>query len=691
MQFARARTGVWGLALLAVMGLVVSLTPMLTGQGADHLDAPGLMSPSGRTQADINDVYAFQGATASNTVLAATVHPVANATSSFGADVLYELKIDNVGDASEDISYEITFSSVKPNGAQYFLVQRSTGAQSADGVQNGALVAYGRVGKTVPVAGGGSFFAGLRSDPFFFDLDAFRNVVAMGNLASGRQFNDANKSDFFAPLDTLALVLEVPDTMNPGAINVWAKTSVAGTQIDRMGRPAINTVVNDSGPLVMAPANNKNVYNTTHPKDDAQYKPFAVAALQALSSIDSEGSYSAAEAGALADLLLPDVLPYDKTSALPPPLNGRPLDADVISTELNIVTGGDPLDLFAGRDANGAITTQGISPHGDYLSGFPYLGAPHASVPAAPTVASSFIADLRGSNEVPAVATGASGVAGMRVDGSNLTVWTTTKGLVNTLFGHIHIGDAGKNGPVATFLYHPMSATTQDGLLPAATVNNSTLVAGTLTDLLDVMSGGFAYVNFHTMANPGGEIRGQVVGLNAGPVGARFNDDNGNPHEANIELIAGASITLGTGLNTYAPSRMITRGEMAAFLNRAFNFAPSNIDPFTDDENSQFEADINAVAAAGITTGTTATTFSPNDPVTREQMAAFLVRALALADVTTDAFTDDEASFAEDEINALATSGITKGTSATLFSPSAPVLRDQMASFLARALGLTTG
>ena len=511
----------------------------------------------------------------------------------------------------------------------------------------------------------------------------------MGNLTTGRQFNDANKSDFFLPLDTLSLVLEVPDAAFGGAISVWAKTSVAGTQIDRMGRPAINTVVNDSGPLVMAPAGNKNVYNTTHPKDDAQYKPFAVAALQALSSIDSEGSYSAAEAGALADVLLPDVLPFDKASTLPAPLNGRRLTDDVISTELNIVTGGDPLNLFAGRDANGAITTQGIPAHGDYLSGFPYLGAPHAAVAAAPAQATSFIADLRGSNEVPPVATGGSGVTGMRVSGSDLVVWSSTHDLMNVMAGHIHIGDAGKNGPVATFVYQPSSPTTSDGLLPAFTVNNTTLVAGTLTDLIDVMTGGFAYVNFHTMANPGGEVRGQVVGLNAGPVGARFGDDNGNPHEARIELVAAASISLGTGPNTYAPSRSITRGEMAAFLNRAFNFAPATTDPFTDDENSQFEADINAVAAAGITTGTTATTFSPNDPVTREQMAAFLRRALNLAAVTTDPFTDDEASFAEADINALAASGVTQGTSATNFSPTANVLRDQMASFIARALGLT--
>ncbi|MGI8516878.1 MAG: DUF4331 family protein [Acidimicrobiia bacterium] len=676
------------LVLLAVLGLIVAALPMLVSNAADHLDAPGSMSPSGRADADINDVYAFTGSTATNTVLAVTVFPVATATSAYGADVLYEIKVDNDGDFIEDISYEFTFSSVKPNGAQYFMLQQSSAANSEDATANGALVAYGRVGKTVPVVGGGSIFTGLRSDPFFFDLDAFKNVVEMGNLTTGRQFNDANKSDFFLPLDTLSMVLEVPDTVFGGAINVWAKTSVAGVQIDRMGRPAINTVVNSSGALVMAPADNKNVYNSSHPKDDAQYVPFAVAALQALSSIDTEGSYTDEEATTLANLLLPDVLPFDKTSTLPPPLNGRPLTADVISTELNILTGGDPLDLFASRDAVGAIPTQGIPAHGDYTSGFPYLGAPHATVAAAPVPRSNFLAMLEGSNEVPPVATDAAGVGTARVEGATLDYSIITRGLTDVLFAHIHIGDPGKNGPVATLLFEPAAPATQDGLLVMDNVDAGDLVAGTITDLIDVMSGGFAYFNVHTTANPGGEIRGQVVGLTLGAAGARFTDDNGNPHEPNIERMAAAGITLGTGPTTYEPSRSITRGEMAAFLNRAFNLPATSEDFFTDDEDSIFEADINAVAAAGITTGTAPNTYSPLATVPREQMAAFIRRALNLAVSTTDFFTDDENSFAEADINSLAESGITQGTSATLFSPVANVLRDQMASFIARALGI---
>jgi hypothetical protein len=56
------------------------------------------------------------------------------------------------------------------------------------------------------------------------------------------------------------------------------------------------------------------------------------------------------------------------------PLNGRGLANDVIDAELNIVTGGF---AFEGRNNIGAIPTDGVPAHGDYLPTFPYLGVPH--------------------------------------------------------------------------------------------------------------------------------------------------------------------------------------------------------------------------------------------------------------------------------------------------------------------------
>jgi hypothetical protein len=66
---------------------------------------------------------------------------------------------------------------------------------------------------------------------------------------------------------------------------------------------------------------------------------------------------------------------------------------------------------------------------------------------------------------------------------------------------------------------------------------------------------------------------------------------------------------------------------MAAFLVRAYGLEPSGVDAFTDDTGSVFEPEIDAIAAAGLTKGCTATTYCPGDPVTREQMAALLFRA----------------------------------------------------------------
>jgi hypothetical protein len=115
---------------------------------------------------------------------------------------------------------------------------------------------------------------------------------------------------------------------------------------------------------------------------------------------------------------------------------------------------------------------------------------------------------------------------------------------------------------------------------------------------------------------------------------------------------------------------------------------------FVDDDGSIFETDIEKVAAAGITKGCNPpsnTMFCPGDSVTRGQMAAFLVRALGLSANTSPGFVDDNGSIFETDIEKLATAGITKGCNPPVndrYCPHADVTREQMAAFLVRALGL---
>jgi hypothetical protein len=188
-----------------------------------------------------------------------------------------------------------------------------------------------------------------------------------------------------------------------------------------------------------------------------------------------------------------------------------------------------------------------------------------------------------------------------------------------------------------------------------------------------------------------------------------FTDDDGNTHEGNIEAIAAADITKGCNPPTndlYCPGDPVTRAQMAAFLHRALPELPilypeaGNFgdvwDPVIDEGPPPvFFKDIEWLAQTGITRGCNPpanTNFCPDDSVTRGQMAAFLVRALGYTDDGGgDLFTDDDGSTFESDIDKLATAGVTVGCNPpanTEFCPDEPVLRDQMASFLARALGL---
>ncbi len=175
-----------------------------------------------------------------------------------------------------------------------------------------------------------------------------------------------------------------------------------------------------------------------------------------------------------------------------------------------------------------------------------------------------------------------------------------------------------------------------------------------------------------------------------------FTDITDSIHYASIAFIWQEGITKGCNPpdNTlFCSGGTVTRGQMAAFLTRALDLPGAGEDFFIDDGNSIFESDINRLAAAGITKGCNPPEndrFCPDGKVTRGQMAAFLVRAFGYTDPGQgDLFTDDDGLIFANDIDKLGTAGITLGCNPpdnTLFCPNDVLTRAQMATFLYRAL-----
>ena len=377
--------------LLAAAGLTLALggAPLLVS-GADHLDAPalgGLTNMAGEFaphsehgDRDINDVYVFQGSNASRTVLAMTTNPATNFFGDdFGTNVRYVINLDRNGDAVQDLAYVWRFGAPNGSGAQSYKVTRFTGSNARTFKQGVQIGAGSTGGNGIGTAkGSAKVFAGARSDPFFFDLTGFIGTV-FGVGSDNLEVLDGNASDFFVGLNTNAMVIETSDDSLGGTnIGVWGTTTwwngSAWKPGDQMGRPAINTVFNTS--LVDPNAGQtKNRFNKTPPSQQrtAYGGLFRTNIITTLTNINAAlgtdvafgcTDYDAGTAGAIADILLPDLITYDVTTAAAGPLNGRALADDVIDIELGLTT-------------NGCVTSDGVGPHSDYLSTFPYLGVPH--------------------------------------------------------------------------------------------------------------------------------------------------------------------------------------------------------------------------------------------------------------------------------------------------------------------------
>jgi hypothetical protein len=164
-----------------------------------------------------------------------------------------------------------------------------------------------------------------------------------------------------------------------------------------------------------------------------------------------------------------------------------------------------------------------------------------------------------------------------------------------------------------------------------------------------------------------------------------FTDIAESPFKTEIGWARETGLTRGCAPDLFCPFAVVTREQMASFLARVLDLPSASRDYFTDDAGSAHQADINRIAAAGLTLGCGGSRFCPSESVTREQMASFLARAYSLPDTTADYFTDDGGSGHQADINRLAASGITRGCTSTRFCPAAAVTREQMVTFLYRA------
>jgi len=307
----------------------------------------------------IADFYAFHKPEDPNkTILIVDVNPFSPTMgSSFDHETLYEVKVDGDGDAVADVAFRVRFSPLvggsdgwPQTGTQTVSLYRVTGKDAAglgDGGEpliQAAPVSFGP-NPQVTRAGDYALFAGIRSDPFFADFEGAQNNF---------QFTG---TDFFIDKNVFGIVFELPNqALGPNPqVGLWAQVVVPHdgqlVQADRLGRPGIDATFNQSD-------EDKRTYNLQQPTRDRElfHDKFA-GVLQFM------GHYPPEEANQIASVLLPDIMPYDYSSP-DGPENGRNLTVDSIDAGIALIT-------------RGAVPGDGVGPHTDLLSEFPYMGHPH--------------------------------------------------------------------------------------------------------------------------------------------------------------------------------------------------------------------------------------------------------------------------------------------------------------------------
>jgi hypothetical protein len=300
----------------------------------------------------------------SRTVLILNANPNADA---LHPDAIYRLNIDNDGDCLTDIAISCVFS-IPENGKQTVNVFVAKGAEArspeavGDKIIADAEVSFGAASNIVK-AGPYTFFAGSRSDAFFFDFDGIKNLF---DTSGGRNFTAPHlggKSpwsgvDSNAESNVFSMVVELP-TRELGSgpeIRIWGRCSVRRDgkllHVDRAGHPSVSSFFNTD--------ETKEEYNASEPVNDRNRWLD-----QFVHLMGHTGNYTREEAIAAIDKdrILPDMLCYNSSLPVKYP-NGRVFTDDVIDHRLAFLSKGD-------------IPPSGLKPHTDILAEFPYIGTPH--------------------------------------------------------------------------------------------------------------------------------------------------------------------------------------------------------------------------------------------------------------------------------------------------------------------------
>ena len=332
---------------------------------SNHFTGLSLGPPMGDQRLDLCDLYAFQSPNdAARTVIILNANPNADA---LHPDAIYRLNIDNDGDYLTDIAFSYVFS--KPHNDRQTVdvfMAKGVDARSPEAVGR-KIISEGDVTfgpqPNIMKAGGITFFAGSRSDAFFFDFDGIKNLF---DIRGKRNFTEPHLGgrspwtgvDSNTEANVFSIVIEMPTSdLAPGReLHIWGRCSLRRdgrlVHVDRAGHPSVASFFNTD--------DTKEDYNASEPVNDRKRW-----LEQFVHLMGHTGNYTRDEAIAAIDKerTLPDVLSFNPAKPAKYP-NGRSFSDDVIDYRIAFLT-------------KGQCPPTGLQPHTDILNEFPYMGTPH--------------------------------------------------------------------------------------------------------------------------------------------------------------------------------------------------------------------------------------------------------------------------------------------------------------------------